>query len=304
MDLHVLELLVDVAAQGSFAAVARERGIVPSSVSRTIAGLEQELGVRLLQRSTRTLSMTDAGRAYVERVGPLLEQLRAAAEIAKDSGAAPRGRLRVTAPTSFAQVTLVPMLPGFAARHPELELELLLSDRMHDLVTERIDVAVRLGNIDDSSLVGVRLGPFEYVACASPAYVARRGLPRAPAELAGHDCLRYPIPGVAPTWRFRRRKRRHSDEVIEVEISGRFVIDNGLALRTLALAGLGVAVVPRHYVREHLRDGSLVALLDAYEVTGSRFDQAIWSLLPSRSYLPGRSRVFVEFLRELCRPDA
>ena len=205
MDTRRLQTFVTVVQHGSFAAAARHLALAASAVTRQIAALEHELGVRLMQRTTRRLSLTAAGTAYYERVRTLLEELERAGEAVRDSTGQATGIVRVTASVAYGQTVLVPLLPALHDAHPLLQVDLRLSDPAIDLVAERIDVAVRLGPAIDSSLVGVRLRPVRSRVCASPDYLKRHGRPRMPAELSERDCLRFPLPGFRSAWRFRSR---------------------------------------------------------------------------------------------------
>jgi DNA-binding transcriptional LysR family regulator len=294
MEVETLRTFVEVMQRGSFAAVAREHNIDPSSVSRVVASLEAQLGVRLFQRTTRHLTPTEAALAYFDQVEPLVAQLEKAALMAGDGGDTPRGTLRVTAAVTFAQVNLVPILPEFAKRYPELSFELLLTDKFLDLVEERIDLALRLGRLAESSMIGHRLCDMVYVVAASPDYLRRRGLPKTPSELEQHECLRYPVAGFGPRWRFRTP----AGVVTEVPVRGRVVATNGVALRQCAVAGMGVLMLPRWNIAEQLRSGELVRLFPDLQATASEFDTAAWMLYPSRSYLPLKVRLFADFLKE------
>ena len=294
MEIDTLRTFVEVMQRGSFAAVARERNVDPSSVSRTVATLESQLGVRLFQRTTRHLTPTEAALAYFDQVEPLVAQLERAALMAGDSGDTPRGTLRITAAVTFAQVNVIPLLPEFAKRYPELSFELLLTDKFLDLVEERVDLALRLGRLTESSLIAHRLCDMVYVAAASPEYLRRRGQPKAPPELEHHECLRYPVAGYGPRWRFRAA----GGVVTEVPVHGRVVATNGVALRQCAVAGMGVLMLPRWNIAEELRSGTLVELFPDYQATASEFDNAAWMLYPSRSYLPLKVRLFADFLKE------
>ncbi|MGF1469610.1 MAG: LysR substrate-binding domain-containing protein [Sandaracinaceae bacterium] len=300
MDVDTLETFLRVMREGSFAAVARARGVAPSSVSRAIAGLEEELGVRLFHRDTRRLVPTDAGAAYHERLLPAVRQLRDAQAAATEQGDALRGPIRMTAPLTFAQLHLVPLLAAFAEEHPELELDLHLTDRLVGLVEERVDLAVRLGNLQDSALVATRLARMTYAVVASPAYLAARGEPRAPADLTEHACLRYPVRGHGPRWFLRG-----ADGVThEVPIQARVTLTNGIALRDCALRGLGVTLLPRWNLLPELASGALVEVLTDYEATASAFNLAAWLVLPSRERVPRRVRALVDYLRANLRIDA
>jgi len=297
MDTEVLEIFIETVRRGSFAAVARDRGVDPSSISRAIATLEGDLGIRLLQRSTRRLAPTEAGQIYFERVEPIVEELGRARALAADTGERPTGTLRIAAPVSFAQLNIVDLLPEFSAAYPDLSLDLMLTDVALDLVTERIDVALRMGPLADSSLVAHRLAPMVARACASPAYLARHGRPARPRDLAGHNCLLLALPGFGPRWRFRDV----DGGTEEVLVSGRVTTSNGIALKSFALAGMGITLQSRWTAGRELRSGSLVDLFPEYEVTASSFDNAVWVLYPSRAYLPLKVRVFVDFLKEKFR---
>lgn len=295
MDLSGLRAFVEVMRRGSFAAVARDRGVAASSISRAIAALEDELGIRLFHRSTRRLAPTEAGALYFARVEPLLEELEHARLIVGDIGEQPRGTLRMTAPVSFAQVNLVPLLPELAATYPALDLELLLSDRHSDLVAERIDLAIRLGRLADSNLVARQLCPMVSLVCASPDYLAQHGHPETPAALADHDCLVFPMAGWNSRWLFRPRGRNGVD-VLEVPVRGRHTISNALALARCAMAGMGLCLLPRWIIGRQLHDGSLIDVFPDHEVSATDFDTAAWLLYPSRAYLPLKVRAVVDFL--------
>lgn len=296
MDTTQLRIFVEVAQQGSFAAVARQRGVAPSSISRAVSALEEALGVLLLQRTTRQMTLTDAGAVYAEQVRPLLEALDEAAAQAQDTAARPQGTLRITAPVTFSQVSLVPLLPAFAARHPELSFDLLITDRIVDLVEARVDVAVRLGRLPDTGLIATRLCDMVYVACASPAYLDAHGHPAAPEALRAHECLRYPVPGQPARWRFRASA---DAPILEVPVSGRVMSTDGVALRDCAVAGMGVVMLPRWNVARELASGALVDVFPDWQVTASAFDIAAWALYPSRQYLPLRVRAFVDYLKAM-----
>lgn len=297
VDVDALKIFIDVMRRGSFAAVARERDVAPSSISRAIAGLEDELGLRLLQRTTRRLAPTEAGAQYFERIEPLVDELSRAHQQAVDVGQTPRGTLRLTAPLSFAQCTVLPLLPELLQEHPQLHVELVLTDSMVDLVAERIDVALRLGRLADSDLVARRLAAFDFATVAAPEYLEHHGRPRRPADLSTHECLLFLMSGLRSRWRFRRR-----GEITEVQVHGRCVLTNAMAVQQCAIRGLGVALLPRWAVAEPLQSGALVELLTGYEATSTDFDPAVWLVYPSRSYLPLKVRAFADFLEQRWRP--
>jgi DNA-binding transcriptional LysR family regulator len=300
MDLQALEILLEVVKKRSFAEVARSRSMAGSSVSRIVAGLETELGVRLLQRSTRQVAPTEAGEAFTVAVAPLIEELHRARALAADAEDRPRGTLRITVSPTFAQLNVVPLLPEFCRRHPDLAIDLRTTDAVVDLVANQIDVAIRQGDLPDSSLIAHRLCPMVYACCASPAYVEAHGHPQHPAELTRHRCLRYPVRGFSARWLFRLRASAAGEptETIPVAIDAPYTLSNGLAIRDCAIHGMGVALLPRFNVAEALRDGRLVELLSDYQATASTFDTSAWLLYPSRTYLPLKVRVFRDYLLE------
>lgn len=295
MNLEPVQYFLDVVRRGSFAAAARERGVDPSVLSRAVAGLEATLGVRLLHRTTRRLTLTEAGAAYAARVEPLVQELVAAALQAGDATQRPAGTLRVASPVSFALLNVVPLIPALAERYPDLAIDLRLTDAPLDPISEGLDVAIRLGPLADSGLIARRLAPMVTVVCASPAYLARHGRPSVPADLASHECLLLDMPGFTDRWRFRDR----GGEATEVRVRGRLRTSNALALKACALAGLGVVSQARWIVGRELRDGRLVDLFPEHVVEAAMFESpAVWLLYPTRAYLPLKVRAFAEFLQE------
>lgn len=298
MDIESLRIFVRVARRGSFAVVARDRGTDPSSISRAIAALEDELQVRLLQRSTRRMTLTEAGAKYLARLEPLLEELDQARDDALVVGAKPIGTIRMTASFAFGQKRIVPLLPKLRAAFPDLGIDLVLTDTNLDLVSEGIDLAVRLGPSRDSALIGTKFANTRYRVCASPAYLAqarqhRRPL-RVPADLAAHRCLLLSLPEFRSRWLFRDA----SGIVNEIAVSGDVLMSNPLGLFTCAIEGLGPTLLVDWLIRDELAKGTLVDVFPDYEVTATDFETAAWLLYPSRTYLPRKVRVVIDFLRE------
>ncbi|TYQ27767.1 LysR family transcriptional regulator [Pseudanabaena sp. UWO311] len=294
MELSVLQIFVDVVKQGSFAAVARERNVDPSSVSRAIAGLEEELGIRLFQRTTRQLSPTEAGMSYFQRIEPLVEEMQQAIDVASDMSGQPKGILRITASVSFGLKCIVPLLPDFRLLYPDLTVELLLADAIVDLFTERIDLAIRLGLLADSTLIVQRLMQTHYFVCASPEYLQQKGHPKIPSDIEKHDCLLFPLTGFRSKWRFRNIDREES----EVFVQGKTIISNAIALQQCAIAGMGLALLPNWLIGDDIRDGRLVNVFPSYDVTARDFSSAAWLVYPSRAYVPLKVRVFIDFLKQ------
>jgi DNA-binding transcriptional LysR family regulator len=295
MDISVLQMFVEVMRQGSFAAVARDRNIDPSSVSRAIAGLEEELGIRLFQRTTRQLSPTEAGTAYLERVEPLVEEMQQAIAVATDISGQPKGTLRVTASVSFGLKCIVPLLPKFQQMYPDLTVDLLLTDAVVDLLAERIDIAVRLGLLADSTSIAQQLMRTRYSVCASPNYLKQFGQPQQPSDVEQHNCLLFPLAGFRTRWIFRDSNGNES----EILVRGRTIISNAIALQQCAIDGMGLALLPHWLVDEDLRVGTLVNVFPDYEVTATDFNTAAWLVYPSRAYVPLKVRAFIDFLKSL-----
>ncbi len=293
MDLESLRLFVEVAHRGSFAAVARDRDVDPSSVSRSVALLEEQLGLRLFQRTTRRMSLTESGERYLKRVEPLIDEFGRAREEAVADSRDPGGTLRLTASVAFGNARLTPLLPTFRSRFPDLTLELILNDANLDLVAERIDLAVRLGPSITSDVIAARLFETRYRVVASPSYLATAAPLVVPHDLQKHGCLLMMLPAFRERWLFR-----DAAGTIETRVGGKILSSNPLTLRDAALAGLGPTLLPNWLIDEAIARGQLVDLFPAYHVAATTFDTAAWLLYPSRSFLPHKVRVTIDFLRE------
>ena len=300
MDLSTLRAFIDVAQRGNFAAAARDRDVDPSSMSRIIAALELELGVRLFQRTTRRLSLTEAGERYLRRVEALVDELEQARDEALTIDAAPSGTLRMTASVAFGSKCIVPLLGEFRGAFPSLKLELLLDDSNLDLVSERLDLALRLAPSIEADVVGLRLFGTRYRVCASPAYLETARALTAPADLRGHKCLLFALPEFRSRWLFRSAEGK----IAEVPVDGDVLISNALALRDCALASMGPALLADWLIDDDLAAGRLVDVFPAYHVAASSFDTAAWLLYPSRAFLPNKVRVSIDFLRRKLSREA
>ncbi len=284
------------AASGSYTVAARLLGVSPSAVSKSVRRLEDRLGTRLFNRTTRSLTLTPEGEDLFERCARLLrevEGIKAAAALARSE---PAGRLRVAAPLALGRLVLAPALGRFRALNPKVDLELRLSDRFADPEQERVDAALRVGELADTRLVARRLAPHRVVACASPGYLARRGRPERPEDLFAHECVdyRFATTGRLFRWPFQVDGRR-----VEISPPGVMVTDDGEALAAAAAAGVGVAAVATYIVAPYARDGRLVPLL-----TGFVAEQAPISLVyPESRRLSPAVRAFLGFVAELVPPD-
>lgn len=279
-----------VVAAGSFAGAARSLAITTAWVSKRVAQLEEHLGAQLLVRTTRRTALTDAGRIYVERCAQLLDDLDEAERCVGDLQASPRGRLRVTAPMSFGLLRMAPLLPRFHDEFPDVELDVVLNDRYVDLLEERIDVAVRIGEtLEDSSLVARKLSSGERLLCASPAYLRKRGTPRHPRDLAAHTCLRYALHASPTAWSFDG-----PDGQVTVEIGGRLQINNSVALATAAVAGVGILLTPDFVVADHIAKRRMRQVLPRFKPSG----YTVFAVSPPTRFATPKVRAFVDFLAQ------
>lgn len=288
--LEGMEVFARVVEAESFSAAARGLGLSKSAVSKQVSRLEDRLGVRLLNRTTRRLSLTEAGAAFYQGCQRVVAEAEAAEQAITHLAAAPRGTLKVNAPMSFGVCHLAPALSDFMPRYPELTVDMALNDRMVDLVEEGFDVGIRIAALRDSSLIARRLAPSRRVLCAAPGYLAARGTPLALDDLNAHHCLLYSYQVSGDHWGFGGPggERR-------LKVRGRLRVNNGDALLEAALAGLGIAFLPSFICGEALRAGRLVHLLP--EWSGSN-DAAIHAVYPAGRNLLPKVRVFVDFLAE------
>ena len=253
---EAMSVLLAVVEAGSLSAGARQLRAPLASVSRKVADLEQHLGTRLIVRTSRRIALTDAGRAYVAASRRILGQLEEAEREAAREHETPRGELHVTAPVAFGQRHLMPIVLGFLAEHPEISVRLLLADRLVNLTDEHVDIALRIGHLADSTLIATRIGLVQRVICASPGYLARRGLLRAPEDLAGHDGITFQGFATSPEWRYRR-----DSPAFAVEPRPRLAVNTTEAAIQAALAGLGIVRLLSYQVADEVRAGRLQVLL-------------------------------------------
>jgi DNA-binding transcriptional LysR family regulator len=277
-----------VVGAGSFSAAAREMQVSQALVTKQIQELENWLGARLLNRTTRRLSLTEVGTAFYERAARILEAVEEAKGAAGALQTVPRGRLRINAPISFGVLHLATAVTEFLQRFPDVSVELLMNDRLVDLLEGEFDVGVRIGRLRDSSLIARKIAPIRLAVCAAPDYLARRGVPKAPEDLAKHDCLEYTYFESRGEWRLLNPE---GDEIV-VPVSGRYLANNADVLRITAIAGGGIILCPTFIVGEDLRSGRLVRLLPDYPPP----EQALHALYPPGRHLSAKVRSFVDFL--------
>jgi DNA-binding transcriptional LysR family regulator len=279
LDLNLLATFARVVELGSFTAAGRALGAPKSSVSRAIARLEDSVGARLLQRTTRKLGLTEAGARYLAEVrGPLTLLAEATAALSEGTRL-PRGLVRLSVPPEMGEGSLMPMLVDFVREHPGIRIDLVVTNRRVNLVEEGIDLAIRAGKLDDSTLVARRVSPSEMWLFAAPDYLARRGRPRKLADLRAHDCITYRSPTGTFPWRMQG-----SRGVEEVTVSGPITADDFGAVRRLTLAGLGIALMPDRPLTSDLASGRLLRVLPGYALRGP----AIYVVSPPLRHVPAR----------------
>ena len=285
-----LESFVAVATLGSLSAAARAQGIAPAMMSRRIDALETRLGVKLLVRSTRRLSLTSEGTDLLEEAQRILRDLNDTETRITQGSANPSGHLRISAPAGFGRRHVAPLLPEFIKAYPDVAITLDLTDRLVDLIEERYDCAIRIGELDDSQIVGIRLADNRRVIIAAPSYLSEYGRPNSPDDLTHHNCLSFGTQGnQARGWLLR-----HKGRVRAIRVKGNLACSDGSVLHEWTLAGCGLAWRSLWEVREDLQTGRLVSVLDDYAAPPN----GIFAMLPERKHLPLRVRVFVDLLKD------
>ncbi|MDH2433675.1 LysR family transcriptional regulator [Pokkaliibacter sp. MBI-7] len=280
-----LNEFIALAETGSFTAAAERLSTSTANVSRRLHALEKHLGLRLVERTTRHVALTELGRIYYQRCRPLLDSLDEAQRTLIDLQHSPSGKLRLTCAVAYGERHIAPLVNDFAQRYPELQIELHLSNRVVDIIDEGYDLAIRLGHLPESSLVARRLAPRDMYVCASPDYLARYGAPHSLDELLQHHCL----VGTQDTWAFEEQKRTRL-----LRVEGRLHCNNGHAILDAALKGLGICQLPDFYVMPYLASGQLCELLPQFR----QRDTAVWAVMSSNRYTSRKVRLLVDFLDE------
>lgn len=288
--LAAMEAFVVVVDTGSFSAAARRLNVGQPAVSKMVAQLEDRLGVKLLLRTTRGLTATEAGLNYYERARRSIEEADEAELSARTAGSSLTGRLRICAAVTFARIHLIPRLPEFLARHPELEMDVVLDDRNIDLVQEGIDVALRMGRLVDSTLTARRIASSPQAVLATPSYFARSGEPAKPGDLAGHEAVIYDQRGGGPAWTFQRDGAQ-----IAVTLKGRLRVSAAEGLRAAVLANAGLAIVSEWMFAPEIADGTVKVVLKDWELP--RID--LWAVSPAGRTATVKARTFTEFVQEV-----
>lgn len=274
---------------GAFSAAARDLGLSNAAVSKMVKELEADLGAQLIVRTTRSLSLTDVGEAYYQRITNVLEDLSEADDAVRSSSENPQGRLRVSAPMSLGLTVLSKALPTFAEEYPALDIDLVMSDAYVDLIEGGFDLAIRGGQLEDSSLRARKLMDLDRIVCAAPNYLEREGRPSSPSDLPGHAALIFSYSASPNLWRLEKDGVRE-----EVAVSRRFRANSSLAIRDAALQGLGLALLPLVYVDDALRRGQLVDALPGWKGE----PQAVYAVYPAHRETSRKLRLFIDFLIE------
>jgi DNA-binding transcriptional LysR family regulator len=298
--LKAFETFASVATRGSLTAAARAEGVAPAIIGRRLDALEEHLGVKLLVRTTRRITLTHEGSAFLEDCQRLLADVANAEASVSAGGIRASGHLRITAPAGFGRRHVAPLVPRFRALHPEVTVSLNLSDRVVDLAAEGFDCAVRVGDLPDSSLVSVRLADNRRLCVATPDYLARRGVPHSPADLARHDCLTLSSDASQTRgWAFRVPGAQ-GHEVVHLRPGGPLDCSDGQVLHDWCLAGWGIAWRSTWEVDAEIASGRLVAVLEDYAAAPN----GIFMVLPQRKHLPLRVRLWIDFIRQhYAQPD-
>lgn len=287
--LMQLRVFVRLAERGSFSAAGRDLRVTQSAVSKAVTALERTLGVRLANRSTRSVSLTEAGSRYYERCRQILADLDEADAAVGVSNLGTSGALKIAAPVPFGLMFVAPRVARFQARHAALKIDLDLNDRPLNLVEENIDVAIRLGHLTSPGLVARKLGDSPFVAVASPAYLSLRGTPRIPRDLAAHNCLAYTHQASPTVWTFEGGAAPHS-----VAVGGNYRSNNLLALKDAAIAGIGIARLPLWMADAEIKAGALRMVLENFRLPAF----GIHAVFPSASRIPPKVKLFVDFMQD------
>lgn len=288
--LTALNVFRRVVELGSFASAARHLKLSPAAISKNISELEAHVGVRLLNRTTRRMSLTEAGTLYYEQIAGVLDDLEAADNALGPMQHMPSGQLRVSAPVTLTLTCLSSAIPRFLEQYPDLSLDLQLDDRRVDLVGEGYDLAIRGSDrLEDSSLIARKLMTLKHVVCAAPAYLERFGTPASPDELKKHNCVQFTLSGHAAEWVFERGGRS-----IPVTIDGRYKVTSSFAVRDALRAGFGLSLIPKLYVEEDIQAGRLCTVLNEW----SAVETSIFAVFPSRRFAAAKLRAFIDFLAE------
>lgn len=291
--LAAMRLFVRAVELGSFSKAAQDRSVKISSVSRAVTALETDLGIALLNRSTRRLHPTEAGQEFFDRAQRILAEVTAARDHLASLNGRPQGLLRINIPGAFGRRHVIPLLPAFLARYPEIRIEATLTDQTVDLIEAGADLAIRIGVLPNSTLVAKKLAPHRRILCASPGYLAGRPPIIHPNELAEQSCLRFPLLQPSDRWQFSRNGTE-----LAVTVDGPLSANDSEALLDAALSGLGIALLPTWLAGSDIKAGRLAVLLPDWQASLAPGDRAIWGLYPPKKVVSPKVRAFLDFVEE------
>ncbi len=284
--LSEIAIFAAVVETHSFSRAAEALGISKSAVSKRVTGLEKRLGVRLLHRTTRRLSLTEAGRHFFANATKALHYVNAAEDAATGLQKEPKGQLRIHVPMSFGRLHVAPLIPAFLCRYPQLQVDLVMGDRVIDLVDAGYDVALRTGNPPDSTMITRKLAPLRSVICATPGYIKLNSAPKKPTDLQQHNCILFSQSDNADIWQFKGTERNE-----EIQISSSYRVNNGEAVCQALLQGLGIGRLPTFIAGPMVASGQLVQLLSTFEMPA----KTLYAAFPERQYMPAKLRAFLDF---------
>jgi DNA-binding transcriptional LysR family regulator len=293
-EFGAIPVFVAVVENDGFSAASRTLGISKSAVSKRISQLEKHLGVQLLHRTTRKLSLTEAGERYLEHAAQALTAAGRAEDAVTELQGEPQGKLKISSPMSFGRLHVAPLIPKFMQRYPKLKIDLTMDDRNIDLVAGGIDVAIRSGEMPDSTLIARKLAPLRQVLCASPGYVELYGMPVTPPELTERNCILFSYSGDANEWTLNKDGRSEA-----VLVSGNYRVNNSEAILVALREGIGIGRLPTFVAGPDLKAGNLVRILESYHIP----DHTFYAIFPERQYLPAKVRVFLDFAIETLGGD-
>ena len=288
-EFAAIPVFVAVVENGGFSAASRTLGVSKSAVSKRINQLENHLGVLLLHRTTRKLSLTEAGERYYEHAAQALSAAGKAEDAVTELQGEPQGKLKISSPMSFGRLHVAPLIPKFMQRYPKLQIDLVMDDRNIDLVADGIDVAIRSGDMPDSTLIARKLAPLRQVLCASPTYIDHYGIPITPSELSERNCILFSYSGDANEWTLNK-----GDKSEAVMVSGSYRVNNSEAILKALREGVGIGRLPTFVAGPDLKAGNLVRILESYHIP----DHTFYAVFPERQYLPAKVRAFLDFAIE------
>jgi DNA-binding transcriptional LysR family regulator len=290
-----IAVFVQVVKADSFTAAAQELELSRSVISKYVTRLEQRLGVRLLNRTTRRLSLTEAGLRFYQQSQAALTQLDSAEAEVHAMQASPKGQLRISAPSSFGVLHLAPLIPKLQQAYPDLTIDLSIDDHQIDMVDTGIDVAIRIADLPDSTLIAKRVACCHYVVCTAPEYIKQYGYPKIPEDLSKHKCLLFQFWNTPSQWNFMSKEQHY----ISVPVRGEIICNNSLALREILLRGSGITMAPTFLVGDDIAHNRLVSVLDDYQIKPI----SVYAVYPHRQYLAAKVRAFLDFLPTHINPD-